>query len=156
MIIREAQQADIPDMFRIRLAVRENVMSLRELEEFFGVTPESIARFLAEEGKGWMADEEGDAVGFSLGGRKDRCLFALFVLPEFEGRGIGTALMQAAVDWLYGQDLSEITIDTEDDPTTRANALYQRFGAIRIDPVVPGNFRYRLPLPARKCPLAQA
>jgi len=153
MTIREAQQGDIPDMFQIRLAVRENAMTLQELEEYFGVTPESIDRFLAEEGRGWMAEESGEAVGFSLGSRKDRSLFALFVLPEFEGRGIGTALMQAAVDWLHGQKLDEITIDTEDDPATRANALYRLFGAIRVDSVVPGNFRYRLPLPARKHPL---
>jgi ribosomal protein S18 acetylase RimI-like enzyme len=40
----------------------------------------------------------------------DAEIYALYVLPEHQGQGIGRALVQAAMDWLIGQGLTRMLI----------------------------------------------
>ena len=56
----------------------------------------------------------------------ERELFALFVLSQFECRGIGTLLLAAAVDWLRASDPKPIRLNTE--RTTRAFRFYTNRG----------------------------
>jgi GNAT superfamily N-acetyltransferase len=56
----------------------------------------------------------------------ERDIFALFVLPQFEGRGIGSLLLDAAVDWLRASDPKPIRLNTE--RTTRAFRFYTNRG----------------------------
>lgn len=149
MLIREATTTDIKDIFRIQRAVSENRMD-RKMLELFGITSDSLARILTIDGKGWMASVHGRSAGFSLVSIPQRELAGLYVLPKFEGIGIGTCLMQTAMDWLWHQGITEVTIDTDDNADTRANFLYQRFGAIRTTPAHVGHWRYLLRLPAQK------
>jgi GNAT superfamily N-acetyltransferase len=52
----------------------------------------------------------------------ERDIFALFVLPQFEGGGIGTLLLDAAVNWLCGNGPKPIRLNTE--RTTKAFRFY--------------------------------
>ena len=97
MDFRIATPADVPELFRIRTSVRENHQSERELAAL-GVTRESVLQMLESgQARAWCAIEGGAVVGFSMARRSERDLFALFVLPEFEGRGIGSSLLNHAV-----------------------------------------------------------
>lgn len=113
-------------MFRVRTSVRENHMSERELEAV-GVTRESVAQALESgRARAWCAVEDDAIVGFSMSRRLERDVFALFVLPEFEGRGIGTSLLKLAVAWLQQESDQPIRLSTERH--TRAHSLYLSWG----------------------------
>jgi GNAT superfamily N-acetyltransferase len=122
MDLRPAKAADVPDLFRVRTSVHENHQSEEELAGL-GVTRESLASMLGSgAARGWCAEEDGGVVGFSMARRSERDVFALFVLPEFEGRGIGSALLEAAVAWLRQEGDQPIRLST--GRGTRAFSLY--------------------------------
>ena len=76
--LRPATAADIPVLFEIRLAVRENAASRAALTAG-GVTPRAVARMLANGAAAWIA---GAGAGFAMADARDGNLFALFVPAE--------------------------------------------------------------------------
>ena len=54
-----------------------------------------------ERGRGWVAAFDDGIAGFAVADRARANLWALFVDPELEGRGIGRRLHDAAVGWLF-------------------------------------------------------
>jgi ribosomal protein S18 acetylase RimI-like enzyme len=122
MNIRPAIPDDVADLFRVRTSVRENHLSEEELSDL-GITHDSISGLLRSgEGQAWCAEVDGAVVGFSMARQPERDIFALFVLPQFEGCGIGTLLLDAAVDWLRASDPKPIHLNTE--RTTKAFRFY--------------------------------
>ncbi len=55
------------------------------------------------------------------------------VLPEHQGRGLGTALLSASLAWLRDQGLRTATVTT--DARAIAARVYRHFGASRTDGV---------------------
>lgn len=55
-------------------------------------------------------------------------VFAMFVRPGYEGRGLGRALMREAEGWLFAAGCREIWLLTGGDPSLRAHGFYQRLG----------------------------
>lgn len=99
--IRPATVADVGPMFRVRTAVRENALSLDELAAI-GVTPQAIATAIQSAPCAWVAaDAGGEVLGFAMVDLDTACLFAAFVLPEQEGRGIGQGLIQTCEAALF-------------------------------------------------------
>ncbi len=121
MLIREAQVADIPRLSEVRLAVRENVLSNPAL-----VTYEDYVEYLTRRGKGWVAEEAGRIAGFAIVDLQGRNIWALFVHPAFEGRGIGRALHDLMLDWYFSQTNETVWLGTA--PGTRAEAFYRKAG----------------------------
>jgi GNAT superfamily N-acetyltransferase len=85
---RQAHADDIPAMSTIRLAVRENVLS----------NPARITRQMYEDyldalGRGWVAEIGGEIVGFSYADKTDSSIWALFISPEYEGKGLAKQLL---------------------------------------------------------------
>lgn len=119
--IRIAAEADIAEMHRIRLAVREN-----RLADPSAVQADDYRRMLAEHGRGWVAETEGRLVGFAVGDRTRGNVWALFVHPEFEGHGAGRMLHDAMMDWFFAQGAGSVWLST--DPGTRAEAFYRAAG----------------------------
>jgi GNAT superfamily N-acetyltransferase len=127
MQIRLARLDDIETLFHIRTSVVENHQSREELAGL-GVTPETIAQMLQTHCRAWIAEIDGQAVGFSFANAVERMVFGLFVLPHFEGRGVGRALMQQAEDWLWSQGTTKIQLYTGNQPSLRAYGFYQHLG----------------------------
>jgi ribosomal protein S18 acetylase RimI-like enzyme len=124
--IRRASSDDVSGIFRVRTSVRENHLSEEELSDL-GITRDSVAGLLRSgEARAWCAEVDGAIVGFSMARQPERDIFALFVLPQFEGRGIGSLLLDAAVDWLRTSDPKPIRLNTE--RTTRAFRFYTNRG----------------------------
>ena len=142
MIFREATIEDIPALSEIRLSVTENVLS-----DPRKVTPEMFAAYLSVSGKGWLCEIGGEAVGFSVASRGDASIWALFVKPGYEGRGIGTRLLTLAADWLFEAGAPGISLST--DANTRADRLYERRGWKRGEIKPDGEVVYRLDQPGR-------
>lgn len=121
MRLRPATLADTAELTRIRLAVRENILS-----DPAYLTPERYQAMLEVDGRGWLAEIEGRAVGFAVADHSRRNIWALFVDPAFERRGIGRALHDTMLAWLFAQ--SEDTVWLSTDPGTRAERFYRRMG----------------------------
>src|SRR5262249_31852714 len=110
--VREARPEDVAGIFHVRVSVRENHLDLEQLRQP-GITPDSIARdFEAQHRKGFVAEEHGRVVGFSIGDVESECVWALFVLPAYEGRGLGRRLLGAVVSWLWECSAQRVWLTT--------------------------------------------
>lgn len=127
MIIRAATESDVPAIFDVRMSVRENRATFESLADL-GVTPESMRAILGTAAHAWVAEEGGRTVGFAMVIPSHGSVFAIFVRPEFEGRGIGKALLARAEEWLFGTGREEIWLQTNSDPGARANGFYEHLG----------------------------
>ncbi len=139
MHIRMAQPADVETMFDIRTSVKENYQSREEVAEL-GITPESVAEMLATDCCAWIAEREEQPMGFAIANATDATILGMFVRPEFEGRGVGRALMDVAETWLWSQELEEIWLLTGNDPALRAYGFYQHLGWKFTEVVTEGDF----------------
>jgi GNAT superfamily N-acetyltransferase len=113
---RQASVHDIPAMSRIRLSVNEN-----RLRDPTRITPQMYADFLEKDGRGWVAQVDGEIVAFSYANRIDGSIWALFVDPRFEGQGLSLA-----TDWLFSLGFRRVTLST--GAGTRAAQFYTRLG----------------------------
>ncbi len=125
MIFREATIHDIPQIQIVRHSVRENTLSDPAL-----VTDADCAEFLTVRGKGWVCEVEGQIVGFSIVDLKGRNIWALFLRPEFEGRGIGRQLHDRMLDWYFAQTRDTVWLGTS--PNTRAEGFYRKAGWVEV------------------------
>ncbi len=127
MKIREAKIEDIETLFNIRTSVIENYQSREELAAL-EITPETIAQMLQTDYRAWIAEIDEQPIAFSMANATAETIFAMFVLPSFEGSGAGRALMQQAEQWLWSQGVEEIWLLTGNNPNLRAYGFYLHLG----------------------------
>ena len=135
MIIREATRVDIPALVEVRASVKENILTSH-------ISPERIAAGLETRGKGWVAEHQGRVIGFSMADREESMIWALFLLPEWEGQGLGRMLLARAVGWLCGEGSESIWLTTE--PGSRAEGFYAHLGWVRAGMTDGGEVRFEL------------
>jgi GNAT superfamily N-acetyltransferase len=121
MMLREARVGDIPQIQIVRNTVKENALSNPDL-----VTDQDCADFITQRGKGWICEMEHQVVGFSIVDLVDHNVWALFVHPDFDKRGIGKQLHDIMLDWYFNQTQQSVWLGTA--PGTRAEAFYRRAG----------------------------
>jgi ribosomal protein S18 acetylase RimI-like enzyme len=128
MEIRQITEVDVADLFPVRVATRENALSLEELAGF-GITEESVRGMLvAGSHRGWLGEEAGRVVGFAMGNRENGEMWVIALLPAFEGRGIGAQLITRVEDWLWSEGWEEIWLTTDIDTGLRAYGFYRKQG----------------------------
>jgi GNAT superfamily N-acetyltransferase len=125
IVYREILEADLPAITVVRTSVRENHRSVDELAAL-GITKASVAASLKGDSKGWVALDGEAIVGFVIADNSISCIFALFVLPGYESRGIGSALLCFAVEWMWDNGHELIWLETRQG--TRAETFYRRKG----------------------------
>lgn len=140
-VYRRAVDADIPAMAAIRLGVTEN-----RLRDPSRVTPAMYRDFLDRDGRGWVAQVDGVIAGFCYANRVDGSIWALFVDPAHEGRGIARQLLGLATDWLFLLGFACVTLET--GAGTRADRFYSRQGWQRSE-LASGEAHYLLERPVR-------
>ncbi len=111
-------------MFSVRTRVRENALSVEELAQI-GVTPELVTIAIESAPCAWVAEVQDRVVGFSMVDLETACLFAVFVLPEFEGEGIGKRLIQASEAALFDR---HPVAWLESAKSSRAACVYRHLG----------------------------
>jgi GNAT superfamily N-acetyltransferase len=121
MRVRDAVLADIPRLHEVRLAVYENVLA-----DSTRVTAAHYRKMLARDGRGWVCEINHQIVGFGIADRRCGNIWALFVSPGFEGRGIGSRLLQTMVDYLFTEGLERAWLTTA--AGTRAERFYRAAG----------------------------
>lgn len=139
MILRQATQDDIPAMHRVRLAVRENVLS-----DPNRVTEADYLAALEELGRTWVVEADGVVAAFATAYR-DGNIWALFVDPDHQGRGHAKALHSTMVDWLWSLGLARLSLTT--DPGTRAERFYVARGWKPCGMAANGDLRLELECP---------
>ncbi|NER80265.1 MAG: GNAT family N-acetyltransferase [Leptolyngbya sp. SIO1D8] len=138
--IRIAQRDDIETLFEIRISVVENHQSREEIAEL-GITPESVAKMLETDCCAWVAEIDDQPIGFSIANATEKTIFGVFVLPAFEGQGAGSALMQAAENWLWSKGIEEIWLVTGNDSSLRAYGFYLHLDWIPVGVESDGDFQ---------------
>lgn len=121
MIFRQAATSDIHSMQNIRLAVKENVLSNPAL-----VTDADVEKYINKRGRGWVCMEGRNMVGFCIADLADDNVWALFVLPGMEGKGIGSRLQQLMLDWYFSQNKTLVWLSTQQ--ASRAERFYRKSG----------------------------
>jgi GNAT superfamily N-acetyltransferase len=123
----------------IRHAVREN-----RLSDPNAVTAADCAAFI-DRAEMWVWVEDGMIQGFSAGDPCNGDIFALFVDPAYEGRGIGRALIAMACATLRAAGHDAATLSTQ--PGTRAERFYRANGWTTAGTNRKGELVFRKPLP---------
>ena len=121
MFFREAEIKDIPAIQVVRHAVIENRLSDPGL-----VTDKDCEEYITIRGKGWVCESEGNIVGFAIADLFDHNIWALFVSPQFEKKGIGKNLQDLMLDWYFSQTRETVWLGTA--PGTRAEKFYRSSG----------------------------
>ncbi len=138
-VIRPARATDISAIFAIRTAVKENTLSLEQLTEM-GITPDVIQGMLELSDCIWVAEVDEITAGFTIVDQEEGSLFALFVLPEYEGLGLGRQLMDNAEAALFQQH-SRVWLET--DSQSRAATFYLRRGWEAVEQLAGTDKRYQ-------------
>ena len=121
MQFREATIKDIDNYMIVRMAVKENVLNNLAL-----VTREDNVNYLSKYGKGWVCETDRQIIGFAIVGSAQHNVWALFVHPEFEEKGIGRKLHDLMIDWYFNQTNEKIWLGTQ--PKTKAEIFYRKRG----------------------------
>lgn len=137
MIFRTARIEDIDEMQRIRHAVKENRLSDPGL-----VTDQDCLEFITQRGRGWAAQEGTILAGFAIIDLQEKNIWALFVDPVFEGKGIGKKLQEMMLDWYFGQHEENLWLGTA--PNTRAANFYRKSGWRETGTRANGEIRFEM------------
>lgn len=121
MIFREAIVSDITEIQLVRNAVKENRLSDP------GLVPDSdVEDYITRRGKGWVCEADGRIVGFAIADLKEDNIWALFLYPHYEKRGIGKRLHDDMLYWYFNQGKQSVWLSTS--PGTRAETFYRKAG----------------------------
>ena len=118
---REANKVDIKQIQIVRNSVTENTLSNPEL-----VTDADCLEFITKRGKGWVCEMDNQIVGFSIVDLKENNIWALFVHPNYDKKGIGRQLHDLMLDWYFNQTTKNVWLGTA--PRTRAEIFYRKSG----------------------------
>ncbi len=152
--LRQALRADVPEIQRVRHAVRENRLVSTVISDA------DVLEAIERSGRGWVVEcvhedaRDGESclhedarggesmgqpvlAGFAIGNTETGNIWALFVDPAFEARGVGRRLHDEMVAWLWSRGLRRLWLTTE--PGTRAQQFYERAGWRNCGPTPRGN-----------------
>jgi len=115
MKTRNAIPPDIEGILEVhRRAVRElccDHYSPEQIEAWVGSKSSDHYRKRIEAGHFYVAEVDGKVAGYSRFNPGSGELSSVFVNPDYAGRGIGTALMERALEDAAGLDMTHIWID---------------------------------------------
>lgn len=120
-MLRQATIADIPQIQRVRNAVKENMLTNPLL-----VPDADVEDYITRRGRGWVVEEDGVIFGFSIVSVLDKNVWALFVHPDHDRKGLGRLLHDEMMDWYFAQTDADIWLSTA--PGTRAEGFYRKAG----------------------------
>ena len=137
MIFREATIHDIPQMHAIRIAVKENILPDPSI-----ITKEDYTCFLTVRGKGWVCAIENIVIGFAIIDLQEKNVWALFVHPDHERKGVGKRLQQIVLNWYF--EINDETVWLGTSPGTRAENFYRMSGWKEVGRRANGEIKFEM------------
>ena len=83
-----------------------------------------------------------EIVGFAIVDLQANNIWALFLKPEFEKRGIGKKLHDIMLDWYFKQTKNNVWLGTS--PNTRAEIFYRKLGWTEIGTHGKGEIKFEM------------
>jgi len=136
--LRPATRADLPRIHEVRQGTAEN-----RLTDPSRVTPEEVAWYL-DHAIFLVAEDDADIQGFACANPQTGYVWALFVIDGAQGRGYGTALLDAALAQLRQAGNRQAFLTT--DPATRAAGFYAARGWAASGENLDADVVFRIPL----------
>lgn len=124
-------------MHSVRMSVKQNRLSDPSI-----VAEADYARFLTVEGKGWVCESGNSILGLAIIDIRRNNIWALFVHPDHEGKGIGKKLFVLMIDWHFNQSRESLWLSTA--PDTRAATFYRKSGWTETGMQQNGEIRFEL------------
>lgn len=137
LVFRIATNADIPGIQIVRNAVKENRLSDPAL-----VPDADVADYINRRGRGWVCLEGETVLGFSIVSIPDKNVWALFVHPDHDKKGLGKKLHDLMIDWYFAQTSEDIWLSTS--PGTRAESFYRKAGWLENGTYGKGEIRFEM------------
>jgi len=137
MIFREARKEDIPQIQVVRNSVKENQLSDPAL-----VSDKDCEDYMFSRGKGWVCEVDEKIVGFAIADLVDNNIWALFLHPHHEKKGIGRKLHDMMIDWYFNQQKETIWLSTA--PGSRAEGFYRIAGWKEIGITKTGEIKFEM------------
>ncbi len=119
---------DVAGALAMRGQTRENAVGLDELEAEYGVTEDTVRRSMAGTVSGWVAEADGAIVGFAMGDAATGEVAVVALLPDWEGQGMGRALLARVMDHLIAAGHGRLWLLANPDPSVRASGFYAHLG----------------------------
>ncbi|MBW3163717.1 GNAT family N-acetyltransferase [Ferrimonas balearica] len=117
--LRRAGLADIASLQAIRHRISEYPAERDRPDTLY-------ARYLSRQGRGWLGnDGQGDR-GFVVVNLNDCSIWALYVDPDCQGKGLGRVLLQQGCRYLFWRGARRISLRTL--AHTSALGFYQHLG----------------------------
>jgi GNAT superfamily N-acetyltransferase len=133
-VLRQAVVRDIPGIWKVRYSVTENTLTPGRLSD------EDVRESIEDTGRGWVIEEGGEIQAFAVGNAKTGNVWALFVKPEAQGRGHGSRLHAAMIEWFQTQAIDRLWLSTGTE--TKARAFYEKNGWACVGPYGADEVRY--------------
>jgi GNAT superfamily N-acetyltransferase len=109
-----------------REALITDIPQLTALSNHATIPQQEYEDYLIKRGKGWVCEVDGKIVGFAIGDLEKNTVWALFVQPGFEEKGIDRELLILLLDWYYSE--TRDTIWASAAPDSRAANFLKSFG----------------------------
>lgn len=138
MVYREAVVEDIAQIQIVRHLVKENVLSDPAL-----VPDADVEDYIIRRGKGWVCETDGKIVGFAIADLEDHNIWALFLDPEYEKRGIAKQLHRTMLNWYFSQTENTVWLST--GHSTRAETFYRMQGWQEAGPYGTKEIKFEMP-----------
>jgi len=145
-------------MVQIVDAIADDVYTIRDVQkrtwletypnEELGITREDIEARFANESKEkienrkkiysdpdvhiWVAKDDGEIIGFCIARKeeKNNRIGAIYLLPSYQGQGVGGRLIEAALNWLGVDKDIYVNVASYNDNATR---FYERYGFVKTE-----------------------
>jgi GNAT superfamily N-acetyltransferase len=119
---------DVAGALAMRGRTRENAVDADELATVYEVTEASVRRSMAGTVSGWVAEADGAIVGFAMGDAVTGEVAVVALLPDWEGQGIGRALLANVMDRLIAAGHGRLWLLANPVPGVRASGFYAHMG----------------------------
>ena len=128
VVYRKAAPNDIAACIELRGRTRENAIPAERLRAM-GITLESWTADVADGSlAGYVCMAGSTLAGYCFGARDTGEIVVLALLPQFESRGIGRALLELMVRDLEALGFERLFLGCSSDPATRSYGFYRHLG----------------------------
>lgn len=125
---RIATPDDTAECIVLRGKTRENAFSVEQLEEL-GITLESWKAGISDGSlPGYVGVSEGTIIGYCFGDSEAGEIVVLALLPEYESKGVGKALLNQMIESFHSLGFERLFLGCSSDPKTRSYGFYRHLG----------------------------